>query len=144
MIVLLDGGEQRHIINKDRKTVTCLAWAAGGSHLVSGESGHKPAVKVWSLQAAESPLVSLTGHKFGVGSVSFSPDTNYVISVILKVSTPGHCNLLTDQVGTEHDMVVNVWDWRNSVRVASNKMSFNVTAISIARDGSHFVAAGNR
>ena len=41
-------------------------------------------------------------------------------------------------------MVVNVWDWRNGVRVASNKMSFNVTAISIARDGSHFVAAGNR
>ena len=67
MIVLLAGGEQRHIINRDRKTVTCLAWAADGSHLVSGESGHKPAVKVWSLQTAESSLVSLTGHKSGVG-----------------------------------------------------------------------------
>ena len=41
-------------------------------------------------------------------------------------------------------MVVNVWDWRNSVRLASNKMSFNVTAISFAKDGSYFVAAGNR
>ena len=41
-------------------------------------------------------------------------------------------------------MVVNVWDWRNSVRLASNKMSFNVTAISFARDGTYFVAAGNR
>ena len=50
----------------------------------------------------------------------------------------------TNQVGTEHDMVVNVWDWRNSVRVASNKMSFNVTAISFAKDGTYFVAAGNR
>ena len=41
-------------------------------------------------------------------------------------------------------MVVNVWDWRNSVRVATNKMSFNVSAISFAKDGSYFVAAGNR
>ena len=41
-------------------------------------------------------------------------------------------------------MVVNVWDWRNSVRLSSNKMSFNVTAISFARDGTYFVAAGNR
>ena len=47
-------------------------------------------------------------------------------------------------MGTEHDMVVNVWDWRNSVRVATNKMSFNVSAISFAKDGSYFVAAGNR
>ena len=50
----------------------------------------------------------------------------------------------TNQVGTEHDMVVNVWDWRNNVRLASNKMSFNVTAISFARDGTYFVAVGNR
>ena len=60
----------------------------------------------------------------------------------ISVSTADHCNLLTEQVGTEHDMVVNVWDWRNSLRVATNKMSFNVTAISFAKDGSYFVAAG--
>ena len=97
VIVLLEGGGggQRHIINKDRKTVTCLAWAAGGNHLVSGESGHKPAVKVWSLQTAESPLVALTGHKFGVGSVAFSPDTKYVISVLFLDLTAGQYRLLS-------------------------------------------------
>ena len=99
VIVLLEGGGggQRHIINKDRKTVTCLAWAAGGNHLVSGESGHKPAVKVWSLQTAESPLVALTGHKFGVGSVAFSPDTNYVISVLFLdlTASAGQYSLLS-------------------------------------------------
>ena len=47
-------------------------------------------------------------------------------------------------MGTEHDMVVNVWDWRVGVRVATNKMSFSVSAISFAKDGSYFVAAGNR
>ena len=41
-------------------------------------------------------------------------------------------------------MVVNVWDWRNSCKVATNKMSFNVSAISFTKDGSYFVAAGNR
>ena len=51
---------------------------------------------------------------------------------------------LSVQVGTEHDMVVNVWDWRNSCRVATNKMSFNVSAISFTKDGSYFVVAGNR
>ena len=80
VIVLLEEGEQRHLINKDKKPVTCLAWAADGNHLVSGESGHKPAVKVWSLHTLSS-LVSLAGHKFGVGSVAFSPDTKYVVSV---------------------------------------------------------------
>ena len=41
-------------------------------------------------------------------------------------------------------MTVNVWDWKNNRKLASNKISFHVKSISIAPDGSHFVAAGNR
>lgn len=40
---------------------------------------------------------------------AFSPNLKYVVSV-----------------GTHHDMVVNVWDWRNNVKVASNKVSAKV------------------
>ena len=82
VIVLLDPSHgQRHIINGDKKTVTCLSWSSGGDQqIVSGESGHKPAVKVWSVGTLAC-LVTLTGHKFGVGSVSFSPDNKFVISV---------------------------------------------------------------
>ena len=80
VIVLLEDGEQRHITNKERKPVTCLAWAGDGNLLASGESGHKPAVKVWSRQTLSS-LVTLSGHQFGVASVAFSPDIKYVVSV---------------------------------------------------------------
>ena len=52
--------------------------------------------------------------------------------------------LSTLQVGAEHDMTVNVWDWKNNTKVASNKISFHVRSISIASDGSYFVAVGNR
>ena len=146
VIVLLDPSHgQRHIINGDKKTVTCLSWSSGGDQqIVSGESGHKPAVKVWSVGTLAC-LVTLTGHKFGVGSVSFSPDNKFVISVSSGGSRRElSLSRLSVQVGTEHDMVVNVWDWRNSCRVATNKMSFNVSAISFTKDGSYFVVAGNR
>ena len=47
-------------------------------------------------------------------------------------------------VGSQHDMIVNVWDWRNNVKVASNKISTKVKAISFAENGNYFVTAGNR
>ncbi len=47
-------------------------------------------------------------------------------------------------VGSQHDMIVNVWDWRNGGKVASNKISTKVKAISFAENGNYFVTAGNR
>ena len=41
-------------------------------------------------------------------------------------------------------MIVNVWDWRSGVKVASNKVSTKVKAISFAENGNYFVTAGNR
>ena len=41
-------------------------------------------------------------------------------------------------------MIVNVFDWKNQVKVASNKVSAKVKAISFAIDGSYFVTVGNR
>ena len=41
-------------------------------------------------------------------------------------------------------MIVNVWDWRNNIKVASNKVSAKVKAISFAENGNYFVTAGNR
>ncbi|MPC71810.1 Mitogen-activated protein kinase-binding protein 1 [Portunus trituberculatus] len=59
--------------------------------------------------------------------VAFSPTQKYVVSV-----------------GSQHDMIVNVWDWRGGVKVASNKFSSKVKAISFAENGSYFVTVGNR
>ena len=58
---------------------------------------------------------------------AFAPNNKYVVSV-----------------GSQHDMIVNVWDWRNNVKVASNKVSTKVKAISFAENGNYFVTAGNR
>jgi WD40 repeat protein len=58
---------------------------------------------------------------------SFAPNNKYVVSV-----------------GSQHDMIVCVWDWRTGAKVASNKISTKVKAISFAENGNYFVTAGNR
>ena len=58
---------------------------------------------------------------------AFSPNNKYVVSI-----------------GSQHDMIVNVWDWRSNVKVASNKVSTKVKAISFAENGKYFVTVGMR
>lgn len=74
------------------------------------------------MQTAE-----FTGHKYGVNCVAFSPSNKYIVSI-----------------GTQHDMIVNVWDWRANVKVASNKVSTKVKSVAFAENGNYFVTVGNR
>ena len=53
---------------------------------------------------------------------SFAPNNKYVVSV-----------------GSQHDMTVQVFDWRTGAKVASNKVSMKVKAISFAENGNYFV-----
>ncbi|KAJ8956105.1 hypothetical protein NQ318_016559 [Aromia moschata] len=130
--------QQSHIINTCRKTITSLAFSSCGRYIVTGECGHQPAVRVWDLQSdpqsghpglAPQPqqVAEFLGHKFGVNCVAFSPTSKYVVSV-----------------GTQHDMIVNVWDWKNNIKIASNKVSTKVKSIAFAENGSYFVTVGNR
>ncbi|KAL3271989.1 hypothetical protein HHI36_022458 [Cryptolaemus montrouzieri] len=41
-------------------------------------------------------------------------------------------------------MIINVWDWKNNIKVASNKISTKIKAIAFAENGSYFVTVGNR
>ncbi|XP_069494903.1 mitogen-activated protein kinase-binding protein 1 isoform X2 [Ambystoma mexicanum] len=118
--------KQHHILNSSRKTITALAFSPDGKYLVTGESGHMPAVRVWDV-AERTQVAELQEHKYGVACVSFSPSSKYIVSV-----------------GYQHDMIVNVWSWKKNVVVASNKVSSKVTAVSFAEDCSYFVTAGNR
>ncbi|KAK5638850.1 hypothetical protein RI129_013145 [Pyrocoelia pectoralis] len=131
-------GNQSHIINSSRKTITSLAFSSCGRYLVTGECGHQPAVRVWDLQADPQPgppglapqvqhVAEFLSHKYGISCVSFSPSGKYVVSI-----------------GTQHDMIVNVWDWKNNIKVASNKVSTKVKALAFAENGSYFVTVGNR
>ncbi|OCT64855.1 mitogen-activated protein kinase-binding protein 1-like [Xenopus laevis] len=128
VVVLLNPrkNKQQHILNSSRKTITALAFSPDGKFLVTGESGHMPAVRVWDV-AERTQVAELQEHKYGVACVAFSPTSKYIVSV-----------------GYQHDMIVNVWSWKKNVVVAANKVSSKVTAVSFSEDSSYFVTAGNR
>jgi WD domain, G-beta repeat. len=68
----------------------------------------------------EWPIISLF-------SQIFSPNQKFVVSV-----------------GCQHDMIVNVWDWKNNVKIASNKVSNKVKSVTFSESGNYFVTVGNR
>ncbi|XP_059574626.1 WD repeat-containing protein 62 isoform X1 [Alligator mississippiensis] len=117
--------KQRHIFNTSRKTLSALSFSPDGKFIVTGENGHRPAVRVWDVEE-KTQVSELQGHKQGVACVAFSPNMKYIVSV-----------------GYQHDMTVNVWDWRKDSLLASNKVSCKVMAISFSED-SYFVTVGHR
>ncbi|KAM7412391.1 hypothetical protein PAMA_019993 [Pampus argenteus] len=127
VIVLLHPkkNKQSHIINTSRKPFSALAFSHDGKHLVTGESGHMPCVRVWEVDGAQ--VAEVQTHKYGVSCVAFSTNSCYIVSV-----------------GYQHDMTVSVWDWRKGSIIASNKVSSRVSAVSFSQDNSYFVTAGNR
>ncbi|XP_034153235.1 mitogen-activated protein kinase-binding protein 1 isoform X2 [Esox lucius] len=128
VVVLLNPkkNKQHHILNSSRKTITTLSFSPDGKYVVTGESGHMPAVRVWEV-AERSQVAELHEHKYGISCVAFSPNSKYIVSV-----------------GYQHDMMVNVWAWKKNIVVAANKVSSKVTAVSFSDDSSYFVTAGNR
>ncbi|XP_047247681.1 WD repeat-containing protein 62 isoform X3 [Girardinichthys multiradiatus] len=117
--------EQTHIINTSRKPFTALDFSHDGKHLVTGESGHMPCVRVWEVGGGQ--VAEVQSHKYGVSCVAFSSSSCYVVSV-----------------GFQHDRTVSVWDWRKGSIIASNKVSSRVFSVSFSQDSSYFVTAGNR
>eukprot|EP00106_Octopus_bimaculoides_P021697 XP_014789139.1 PREDICTED: WD repeat-containing protein 62-like [Octopus bimaculoides] len=118
--------KQSHIFNASKKTITAVAFSGDGKHLVSGESGHQPAVRVWDVEE-KVQIAQFHGHKFGINCVAYSPNMKYIVSM-----------------GTQHDMIVNVWNWKTNNKVASNKISSKVSAVAFSSDGSYFVTVGSR
>ncbi|XP_068561178.1 WD repeat-containing protein 62 isoform X3 [Cebidichthys violaceus] len=127
VIVLLHPkkNKQSHIINTSRKPFSALAFSHDGKHLVTGESGHMPCVRVWEVDGGQ--VAEVQSHKYGVSCVAFSTNSCYIVSV-----------------GYQHDMTVSVWDWRKGEIIASNKVSSRVSSVSFSQDNSYFVTAGNR
>ncbi|XP_040016095.2 mitogen-activated protein kinase-binding protein 1-like isoform X2 [Gasterosteus aculeatus] len=128
VVVLLNPQKKRqhHIINTSRKTITSLSFSPDGKYLVTGESGHLPAVRLWDVEERRQ-VAELHEHKYGVSCVAFSPNSKFIVSV-----------------GNQHDMMVTVWVWKKDVVVAANKVSSKVTGVSFSEDSSYFVTAGNR
>uniref|UniRef100_UPI0037E78C83 mitogen-activated protein kinase-binding protein 1-like n=1 Tax=Semicossyphus pulcher TaxID=241346 RepID=UPI0037E78C83 len=127
VVVLLNPKKNRqHHIITSRKTITALSFSPDGKYLVTGESGHLPAVRLWDV-AERRQVLELQTHKYGISCVAFSPNSKYIVSV-----------------GNQHDMMVNVWAWKKDVVVATNKVSSKVTGVSFSEDSSYFVTVGIR
>ena len=58
------------------------------------QNGHRPAVRIWDVEE-KSQVAEMLGHKYGVACVAFSPNMKHIVSM-----------------GYQHDMVLNVWDWK--------------------------------
>lgn len=67
----------------------------------------------------------MKGHKYGIESVIFSPNLEYLISL-----------------GDNNDRGLFVWDWNNEIRVTSNKLGKPVNTLAFAESGEYFVTAG--
>ncbi|KAL6035093.1 hypothetical protein STEG23_027287, partial [Scotinomys teguina] len=128
VVVILNPKEnkQQHIFNTTRKSLSALAFSPDGKYIVTGENGHRPAVRIWDVEE-KTQVAEMLGHKYGVACVAFSPNMKHIVSM-----------------GYQHDMVLNVWDWKKDIVVASNKVSCRVIALSFSEDSSYFVTVGNR
>uniref|UniRef100_A0A182S9Q5 WD repeat-containing protein 55 homolog n=1 Tax=Anopheles maculatus TaxID=74869 RepID=A0A182S9Q5_9DIPT len=108
---------QNFLLNTTKKAITAVAYSVCGRYLATGECGHNPSIKVWELDAsggngggtiengaAGSIVAEFSGHKYAVSCVAFSPTGKYLVSV-----------------GSQHDNIVNVFDWKANLKIASNK-----------------------
>ncbi|GAB0099744.1 mitogen-activated protein kinase-binding protein 1-like [Sergentomyia squamirostris] len=138
-VVLLNAKKlsQTYLLNTSRKAITAVAFSQCGRYVATGECGINPAIKVWELDPLNGNLengvtggnvvAEFLGHKYAVSCVAFSPTGKYLVSV-----------------GSQHDMIVNVFDWKLNLKIASNKVSAKVVAVAFSEDGSYFVTVGNR
>lgn len=124
---------QAYLLNTSRKAITAIAYSQCGRYVATGECGQNPAIKVWELDPATpngcggTAIAEFLGHKYAISCIAFSPTGKYLVSV-----------------GSQHDMIVNVFDWKLNLKIASNKVSAKVVAVCFSQDGSYFVTVGNR
>lgn len=113
-------------VSNRAKPISCLAFSPDGNYLAAGEMGHQPRILIWDVKEKKL-LREFKSHKFGVLSLSFSPNMRYLVSI-----------------GFQHDGYLYVWDWKKGIKLAGNKVTSRVNAVSFSKDGSYFVTAGLR
>ena len=67
------------IVTLSTVNVTCLAFSPEGTRIAVGMSGRQPTVQIWDI-AIGKPIATFTGHKRGIQSLAFSPDSSLLTS----------------------------------------------------------------
>eukprot|EP00798_Chlamydomonas_sp_ICE-L_P028655 gene28655-31826_t len=104
-VVLYDASNRSQLCfyqsKKGTRAFVCSAVSRCGSFVAGGERGTGAEVSVWEL-ASGKVLATLKGHtKYGIGSVSFSPDGKLLAST-----------------GLSHDGQLCLWDWQHGTLLA--------------------------
>ncbi len=96
-----------------------------GKYLAAGEGAFRqPEITIWELDLNGNyeEIKHLKGHKYGIESVAFSPNLEYLISLL----------------GDNNDRGLFVWDWQSEIRVTSNKLGKPVNTLAFAENGEYF------
>ncbi|RKP08630.1 hypothetical protein THASP1DRAFT_29578 [Thamnocephalis sphaerospora] len=127
------------------KTLACVVFSPDGNYVAAGEIGHQPRILVWDLHT-KNLVAQMSGHRFGIMSLSFSPNMKYIISCGAQASAGSAVldRLLIGLTPLQHDGFLYVWNWRQGIKVASNKISNRVHALTFSKDGSFCVTSGQR
>jgi WD40 repeat protein len=89
----------RYLYSRNQRSYSCLTFSNNGKYLAAGEGAFRqPEITIWeiSIDGQYTEIKTLKGHKYGIESVMFSPNLNYLISL-----------------GDINDRGLFVWDWRN-------------------------------
>ena len=111
---------------KATKAVACLSVSLDGRYIAVGERGQAPCIIVWDISSGEQFMIS-SSHKHGIGCISFSPDSRYLISA-----------------GFKHDRQLIVWEWKSRRKISVQKLARKVNSIASSADGSFFVTCGDQ
>ncbi len=132
------------------KSVTCAVVSPCGKYLAVGERGHQPCICIFAIDSNKM-MRRLAGHRHGVGCVTFSPCSKYLVSC-----------------GFKHDKQCLFWDWNSEIapppnnpssgsnnnkdRTApsiitplfANKIGNKVNAVDFHESGNYFVTCGEK
>ena len=108
------------------RAISSLCASNDGCFVAIGERGHQPSITVWDSSTYKQ-IACLDGHQHGIGSLKFSPDGRYLVSV-----------------GFQHDKQLTLWDWQENQIICTHKIENKVHSLSFHPSGNFFVTCGDR
>jgi len=105
-VVIFNSSENRQMgFLQCSKPVASLQISEDGSMIAAGERGHQPSTVVWDATTHEE-LFHFKGHRYGVGSLCFSPQGDLLVTC-----------------GFKPDKTLLMWDLMTGEKVAKCKIS---------------------